>query len=170
MTENNSTPIRIPLNKGFFTVIDSTDQDIVIKSLQVTVSSASTKDYATINLKTPNGIRPIRLHRLIMERMLGRALERHELVDHIDGDGLNNQRANLRLCTKATNAINSKRRSDNQSGFKGVCFHPYSGLWRAYIRANNKQQSLGYYKTPEEAHEAYKKAAAEIYGEFARFG
>jgi hypothetical protein len=166
---SHSNTILVPLNQGYFTEIDEVDQEIVTIKLQFTTSKASTKLYAVKTGITPSGRRPVRIHRLIMERMLGRELLPTEHVDHIDGDGLNNRRSNLRLCTKATNAVNSKRRSDNQSGYKGVCFHPFSGLWRAYITVDGKQHSLGYYKTPQEAHEAYKVAAVKFYGEFARF-
>lgn len=168
MTTDYSNTIIVPLNRGYFTAIDEIDADLVTCKFQVGIS-ASTKVYA-IKPSTLNGkYKPLKVHRLIMERVLGRPLLPTELVDHADGDGLNNRRSNLRLCTKSTNAVNSKRRSDNQSGFKGVCFHPFSGLWRAYIRAEGKQVSLGYFKTPQEAHEAYKVAAVKFYGEFARF-
>jgi hypothetical protein len=165
----HSNTILVPLNRGYFTAIDKIDRDLVTCKLQAAISKTSTKTYATKPMMTARGRRQIRLHRLIMERMLGRTLLPAEHVDHIDGDGLNNHRSNLRLCTKATNAVNSKRRSDNQSGYKGVCFHPFSGLWRAYITVDGKQHSLGYYKTPQEGHEAYKVAAVKFYGEFARF-
>lgn len=165
----DSSTILVPLTRGYFTIIDVIDGDLAELKLQVTTSKTSTKIYAARTMMTDTGKRPVRLHRIIMERVVGRVLLPTELVDHADGDGLNNARNNLRLCTKATNAINSKCRSDNQSGYKGVCYHPFSGLWRAYIRAEGKQHSLGYYKTPEEAHEAYKVAAVKFYGEFARF-
>jgi hypothetical protein len=168
-TMSDSNTIHIPLTCGYFTVIDEIDREVATGKLQAAISKTSTKTYATKAMMTPSGRRPVRLHRLIMERVLGRPLLPTEHIDHADGDGLNNQRSNLRLCTKATNAVNSKRRSDNQSGYKGVCFHPFSGLWRAYIRAEGKQHSLGYYKTPQEAHKAYKVAAVKFYGEFARF-
>lgn len=169
LTMSNSTTVRIPLTRGQFTVVDEIDADLANIKLQCSDSKTSTKLYALKTMKTDKGFRPVRLHRLIMERILDRVLDRREIVDHANGDGLDNRRENLRLCTKALNAVNSKRRSDNESGYKGVCFHPSSKLWRAYIRAEGKQHSLGYYHTPEEAHEAYKEAAVRFYGEFARF-
>jgi hypothetical protein len=164
----SESTIRIPLTQGCYTVVDEIDRDFADIKLHAHFNNTS-GPYAAKHGQTARGHRAIVIHRIIMERILGRPLAKGEAVDHVDGDPLNNRRSNLRLCDHATNGANSKRRSDNKSGFKGVCFHPTSGLWRAYIRPNGKQQSLGYYKTPEEAHEAYKKAAAEIYGEFARF-
>lgn len=89
-------------------------------------------------------------------------------VDHVDGDPMNNVRSNLRLCTHAENMRNRKIHSNNKSGYKGVYFGDTS--WRAQIRADGKTYRLGRYKTAEEAHAAYQKAASELHGEFARAG
>lgn len=88
-------------------------------------------------------------------------------VDHEDQDGLNNQRYNLRHSTYSQNRANVKTRKDNSSGYKGVCFHPKSGRWRAYIQVNKRWKSLKSYKTPQEAALAYNTAAKEAFGEFA---
>lgn len=165
---NDTTTIRVPLTKGYFTVIDEADREILTVKLQVVIYKTS-GPYASKTMMTSNGHKPVKLHRIIMERVLGRPLLATEQVDHIDGNGLNNCRSNLRLSTKATNAANAKRRSDNNSGYKGVCWSKPSQRWRAYIRPMGKQIHLGLFDTPEEAHEAYKKAAVELYGEFARF-
>jgi len=165
---SNHTTICVPLTRGLFTIIDAIDQAILTGKLQATPYKTS-GPYATKAMLTSTGRRPVKLHRIIMERMLGRPLEKHEHIDHADGDPLNNRRRNLRICSHTTNAMNAKKRSDNKSGFKGVCLHKATGLWRSYITVNKRKKSLGYYRTPEEAHEAYKRAALEYYGEFARF-
>jgi hypothetical protein len=105
------------------------------------------------------------VHRLVMMAFLG--LQPDELVDHINGDSLDNRLSNLRKCTLAQNGYNSKKPKNNKSGYKGVCFQ--QNKWRASIHVNGKQKFLGYYDTPEEAHAAYCAAAREYYGEFARF-
>jgi hypothetical protein len=164
---NNHTT-EIPLTKGYTTIVDDVDADLTNLKCHVWIGWTS-GPYATTTLHYDDRKEAVRLHRIIMERMLERPLVKGEHVDHIDGNGLNNRRSNLRLASKSNNAMNSKKRSDNKSGFKGVCLHKTSGKWRSYITINKHQRSLGYYDTPEEAHEAYRRAAMELYGEFARF-
>jgi AP2 domain/HNH endonuclease len=89
-------------------------------------------------------------------------------VDHKDGDGLNNQRnTNLRLATPTQNQANRGRQKRNKSGVKGVSWIKARGKWGAFICINYKRSNLGSFKTKEEAAEAYRKAAVELYGEFA---
>jgi phage-related protein len=89
-------------------------------------------------------------------------------IDHINGDGLDNRIANLRLASSSENQRNIGLRANNTSGFKGVHLHRESGRWRAVIYINKRQVHLGAFPTPELAHMAYCKAAAELHGEFAR--
>lgn len=108
------------------------------------------------------------MHRVIMERILNRKLGRRELIDHIDGDPLNNTRENLRVATHAQNGMNSRISSNNTSGFKGVSWYEKLGKWSAYICPNNSKIHLGYFATAELASEAYEAAAKEFYGEYRR--
>jgi hypothetical protein len=89
-------------------------------------------------------------------------------IDHIDGDGLNNSFSNLRLATHAQNLRNSKRPTSNTSGFKGVHKSKRSKRWIAQIQVAGKLVYISTFDTPELAHMAYCKAAAELHGEFAR--
>lgn len=87
-------------------------------------------------------------------------------VDHIDHNGLNNRRSNLRQTNGSTNAMNSQKRRGCQSRFKGVCRDRYG--WRAYIGGGNtKRTHLGCFSSEEEAALAYDRAAIERFGEFA---
>lgn len=104
----------------------------------------------------------IYMHRLLLNNPAG-------IVDHTNGDKLDNRRSNLRTCTNAQNSRNQKIRSNNTSGFKGVSKNGGRDKWEAYIRTNYKRKFLGYYDTPEEASKAYKNAALELHKEFARF-
>ena len=92
------------------------------------------------------------------------------VVDHINGDGYDNRRANLRICTPKQNSANLGMMSNNTSGYKGVHLFRSKGhtYWRAVIRCNDKLQSLGLFKNKHEAARAYNERALEIWGEFAR--
>lgn len=97
------------------------------------------------------------------------------LVDHINRDLLDNRKCNLRVATVSQNACNRKQATLTKTGrapaspLKGACWNKNSRVWQASIRVGGKQVYLGSYKTDQEAHEAYCKAAKEHYGEFARF-
>lgn len=101
------------------------------------------------------------MHRLIMRPPNG-----HQ-VDHVDGDGLNNRRSNLRICTNTENQWN-KRNNCGVSTFRGVSKHHRGSLWVAKIRANGRRYYLGCYANPEDAAKAYDSAALRLHGEFAR--
>jgi hypothetical protein len=90
-------------------------------------------------------------------------------VDHRNGDGLDNQRANLRPATHSQNMGNKRLYRNSTSGFKGVTRNTGSGRpWRAAVKANSQRHHLGYFDTAEAAARAYDAAARELFGEFAR--
>jgi hypothetical protein len=88
-------------------------------------------------------------------------------VDHKDIDKLNNKKSNLRPCTQSENNMNTKKRSSNKSGYKGVVQDKKTGRYKAYIGINKRTRALGTFDTAEEAHLAYTEKAKEVYGEFA---
>lgn len=90
------------------------------------------------------------------------------LIDHINLVRDDNHIANLRQATTAQNGHNSRLRSTNRSGLKGVSWASSKGRWHARIVANYVTYSLGYFDTKERAHEAYQAAALRLHGEFAR--
>lgn len=107
------------------------------------------------------------LHRFLMSPGEGYS------VDHIDGNGLNNRRFNLRLCNQTQNLGNSKIPITNRTGYKGVYSTENSQKPRTYpfmskIQFKKKHIHIGYYMTAEEAARAYDKKAKELFGEFAR--
>lgn len=108
-----------------------------------------------------------KVHRVIWLMVYGKWPS--EQIDHIDGNGLNNVLSNLREATAAQNLRNSSIRKNNRCGFKGVYFDRKKKRFLAGITVNYKRKTLGSFKTAEEAHEAYCKAASVYHGEFARF-
>lgn len=89
-------------------------------------------------------------------------------IDHIDGNPLNNQKSNLRVCTRGQNSCNQGLSVKNQSGFKGVTWIKPDGNWRARIKINRKFITLGRFSTAKEAAMAYNEASKIYHGEFGR--
>lgn len=102
-----------------------------------------------------------------LQRFLTRAAS-GVLVDHENGNGLDNQRSNLRQATQSENQRNAALRKDNSSGRKGVGWSNRAKKWRARIRLHGKQTHLGLFTDKEQAHAAYRAAAHHLFGEFAR--
>jgi hypothetical protein len=152
----------IYLTRGRVAVIDDEDLPLVsqYKWQAITPDKDEKYFYAQGYLKGEGkrGKR-IRMHRLILGAQEG------VLVDHKDGDGLNNTRANLRLSTHVTNGQN--RRPDKGKKFKGAFYNRTECKWESRIQVNKKRIRLGYFKSQEEALRAYDEAAKRFFGEFA---
>jgi len=154
----------IQLTQGYVALIDDEDYERV--SLYNWLIRNSRKDSNKIYAVTSIWITAlhksyyIRMHRFILNNNpLG--LE----VDHKDGNGLNNQKDNLRLCTRQQNAQNVKKKDGRD--YKGVSTTRNPNKFRAYIKKDKRFYSLGYYNTRLEAALAYNKKAIELFGEYA---
>jgi hypothetical protein len=108
-----------------------------------------------------------RLHRLVWIYHNG-DIPDEMIVDHIDGDKTNNRIENLRIATQNENMQNSKIRSNNTSGVKGVSWNKQIKKWRARIRICGKEFHVGYFHTKEEAEAAVIAARNNLHGDFSR--
>jgi hypothetical protein len=113
--------------------------------------------------------RRYKAHRLAWLYMTGEWAAKGYVVEHRDRDPLNNRWSNLRLATQAQNTCNTRKRSDNRSGFKGVSFAQWANRYRATIYVGRKQRHLGYFDTAKKAARAYARAARKHHGSFARW-
>jgi len=104
----------------------------------------------------------IKMHRIILAAPDGM------MVDHKDGNGLNNQRENLRLCTASQNCCNRKRSPVSHRRFKGVHYLKSKGYYIVRISINKKKTNFGTFKNEEDAAAAYNEAAIKHHGEFAK--
>lgn len=149
-------PMEIQLRDGVLQY-DEADHELVMRFAPWFSSPSS--DKRRVYAMTKFAGRTLYVHRLLLPE--GRD------IDHINGDGLDNRRANLRAATRAQNMANSGSRRGSRSPYKGVTLHKKTGQWFARIMVDGKAKYLGYYKDPEAAARAYDTAALEVWGEFA---
>lgn len=147
----------IPLTRGLVALVDDADYEAVVAlgSWSATSERPSRCTYARKGFR---GKPQLLLHSF---------LAGFPLTDHINGNGLDNRRANLRPATGSQNSYNSRLPCTNKSGYKGVSWHKSSNQWRAQIRVGGKPRTLGYFRDPAEAALAYDVAAREVAGAFA---
>lgn len=160
---------RIPLSQGKYALIDDEDFELVSSCYWIYDSGGC--GYARGRPRVGRyglrrGVRRstrkhIRMHRLIMNPAS------HLEVDHVNGDGLDNRRQNLRLVTRHQQMQNMKRQQRSKSPYKCVRKTTYN-RWEAYIRINGMRKHLGYFGSAEEAALAYDEAAIQAFGEYAR--
>jgi hypothetical protein len=152
-SESDPNVRRIPLGGGLFAIIDASDYDEISK-YKWRASHHGRTVYATCVKRG----RVVYMHRLIMKARKG------SLVDHTDGNGLNNRRCNLRMCTHQQNRVNVGPRG-GLSRFVGVTRQ--KDKWAARIISRGKLYSLGSYDDEVEAAKARDRKAYELFGEYA---
>jgi hypothetical protein len=147
-------------NKGLVALVDDDDLAIV----------EGIRWYATRNERANSTWYAIAQGSVYMHRLL-MGFPKGLTVDHINGNGLDNRRANLRIATRSQNLANrgiQRQRRPKSSRFKGVCWDRSRGLWTAYIVVAARQKSLGRFTSEADAAHAYDAAALDTWGEFAR--
>ena len=178
----------IELTQGYKTMVDDEDYDLatkyygdeqikwyvrvikgatLIRYAEKSVLTKRQKDFFSNLLGYEISFSHLYLHRLIMK------CGPKDIIDHIDGNGLNNQKSNLRLCTRQQNAQNRKRKRTNITGYKGVRRNPAikegSRCWEAHIHdpLTKKDIRIGSYYSREDAAIAYNEMAIKLFGDYA---
>lgn len=150
----------IQLTQGRIALVDDEDFELVSQHKWHIHNINRNVCYATTNIWRPKP-HQILLHRFILNPPI------HRLVDHINGNGLDCRKENMRLCTNSQNLCNRGITRANTTGYKCVQWFARDKVWVAYVKEDGKKKYLGRFRTPEEAARAYDRAAKEIYGEFA---
>lgn len=160
---------KIKLTQGKYALVDDADFEVLNK-VRWSIHKSINRDvfYAKKNGEQKNYKKStIYMHSFIMKTPIGME------TDHINGNGLDNRRSNLRVVSSAQNHINQSSYKNTSSKYKGVTWHKHKHKWQAaigfggsVIKRNNIY--LGLFTSEKEAGRAYDEKAKELYGEFAR--
>lgn len=154
---------RIPLSgTNRFAIVDDSDYPIVSRF------EWRLRNYGHLHYAGTGGSPAVAMHRLVM----GCLGERSKIVDHVNGNGLDNRRENLRFCTHTQNYYNARKRKNTTSKYKGVSFFRATGQWRAQLHyrenGNVVRLELGLHDDESIAGRAYDASARQYFKEFAR--
>lgn len=154
----------IELSRGLFAVVDDDDYDFLMQWKWTALVAPRTFYAYRRQRMTDRKYAPVFMHRLLLATPEGM------VTDHIDGDGLNNTRGNLRIATQRQNMMNRRPQRGGTCPLKGVWRDNTAPRkpWRSAIRVNGRLVYLGRFDRPEDAASAYATAASEYFGEFHR--
>lgn len=149
--------IQLPVGPNHVTLVDPEWAVKFQRCLRPQIHKRARKVYAVVY----DGERVTAIHRIITGAQKG------QVVDHINGDTLDNRRVNLRVCTVGQNRANSWKDKDNRSGFKGVAWSPTSRKWMGQIVCKGVKHYVGVFVDPVECAKAVDQKSVELHGEFA---
>lgn len=144
---------KIKLTQNQYALVDNEDFERLDK-FKWHIKKQSNSSYAA---RTKNN-KTLRMHRIITD------CPKDMVVDHINGDGLDNRKENLRVCTRKENSMNRKLNKNNSLNYKGVRLHTPSSKYQVRLR----QKHIGLFDCIHKAAKAYNKAALEMFKEFAK--
>lgn len=151
---------KIKLTQNKYAIVDDNDYDY-LSQFKWYASKTKNTFYAMRNSSMIKGKRKkILMHREIMQPIDG------FIIDHINHNGLDNRKSNLRFCTKQQNNCNILRRKKFTSKYRGVHWASYANKWRAQITVNKKPIYLGLFNTEEDAAISYNEAAVKYHKDF----
>ena len=152
----------ILLTQGKIALVDDEDYDRV-NAFKWHTENYNNRLYAKRGILINGKLKTQRMHQFI----IGENVLKLD-IDHIDNNGLNNQKNNLRLCTHSQNMMNQEKQKNRSTKYKGVSFHKRDNIYQSNIRSNGKLIYLGSFISEIEAAKEYDKKAKELFGDFAR--
>jgi hypothetical protein len=155
----------LPLSRGLTAQVDDEDFEALNKYKWSALKGWRTF-YAVRRITLPDG----KQHLLLMHREILKETPPYPIaeIDHIDGNGLNNVKTNLRPCSRSENQKNKRKKRNASSQYKGVIRDKVRGKWRAEIKIDGKRVYLGRFEYEADAARAYNFAAQKHHGQFAR--
>lgn len=151
------------LKHGKFNVLyDDDDHELICKHTWTLNFKSQNQKYVYTTFRTNGIVQQLKMHHLICP------ISNNLVVDHIDGNGLNNRRDNLRLATQRQNICNKSIQRNNTTGYKGVHFHKKAKKYTVSFKINGRSLYGGIFVNIIEAAKRYNELAIKYYGEFAK--